>query len=42
MIVAAAEKRPAFPDFAFGYHIQRIVEACLRSHEKRAWVKIEN
>ena len=42
MIVAAAEKRAAFPDFAFGYHIQRIVEACQRSHEKRAWVKIEN
>jgi predicted dehydrogenase len=42
MIVAAAEKRPGLPDFAFGYRIQRIVEECQRSHENRAWVTIEN
>jgi predicted dehydrogenase len=40
MIAAVAEGRKAFPDFAFGYRIQRVVEACQRSHEQRAWVKV--
>jgi predicted dehydrogenase len=39
MITAVAEGRPAYPDFAFGYRVQRVVEACLRSHRARAWVK---
>jgi predicted dehydrogenase len=40
MIAAVAEGRPAFPDFSFGYRIQRVIEACQRSHETRAWVAV--
>jgi predicted dehydrogenase len=42
MLVAVAEGRPAFPDFAFGYRIQRIIEACQRSHATRAWVAVDD
>jgi len=40
MIEAVAAGRPAYPDFAFGYRVQRVVEACQRSHAERAWVKV--
>jgi predicted dehydrogenase len=42
MLVAVAEGRPAFPDFAFGYRIQRIIEACQRSHATRSWVAVDD
>ncbi len=40
MIEAVAAGRAAYPDFAFGHQVQRIVEACQRSHEEHGWVKI--
>ena len=40
MIAAVAEGRPAMPDFAFGHRIQRVIEACQRSHETRSWVSV--
>ncbi len=40
MIAAVGEGRPAWPDFAFGYRVQRVVEACQRSHRERSWVKV--
>lgn len=40
MIEAVATGRPAYPDFAFGHRIQRVVEACQLSHAQRAWVKV--
>jgi predicted dehydrogenase len=40
MIEAVAAGRPAYPDFAFGHKIQRVVEACQRSHEVHGWVKV--
>jgi len=40
MIAAVGEGRKAFPDFAFGYRIQSVVEACQQSHERRAWVRV--
>ncbi len=42
MIVAVGEDRPAYPGFAFGYRIQRIIAACQKSHETRSWVKVDN
>jgi predicted dehydrogenase len=40
MIEAVAAGRPAYPDFAFGHRVQRVVEACQRSHAERGWVKV--
>ena len=40
MLMAVAEGRPAFPDFAFGYRVQRVVEACIRSSTERRWVAV--
>ena len=40
MIEAVAAGRPAYPDFAFGHKVQRVVEACQKSHAARAWVKV--
>ncbi len=40
MIAAVGEGRPAWPDFAFGYRVQRVVEACQRSHREHGWVKV--
>jgi predicted dehydrogenase len=40
MIVAIGENRPAHPDFDFAHKVQRVVEACLRSHEQRRWVRV--
>lgn len=40
LIVAIAENRPAHPDFDFGYQIQRVVDACQRSHDQRRWVQV--
>jgi predicted dehydrogenase len=40
MIEAVAAGRPAYPDFAFGYRVQRVVEACQRSHTQHAWVTV--
>jgi predicted dehydrogenase len=40
LIVAIAENRPAHPDFEFGYQVQRVVEACQRSHDQRRWVRV--
>jgi predicted dehydrogenase len=41
MLEAVAEGRKAWPDFAFGHRIQNVVEACMRSHRERAWVRVE-
>ena len=41
MVAAVAEGRLASPDFRFGYRIQRIVDACIRSHEQRGWVRLD-
>lgn len=40
MLVAVAEGRKAYPDFAFGYRVQNVVEACMQSHRERAWVRV--
>ena len=40
LLVAVAENRKLSPDFDFGYRVQRVVEACQRSHAERRWVKI--
>ncbi len=40
MIEAVAGDRPAYPDFGFGYRVQRVVDACQRSHAERAWVTV--
>jgi predicted dehydrogenase len=42
LIVAIAENRPAHPDFDFGYQVQRVVEACQRSHDQRRWVRVSD
>jgi predicted dehydrogenase len=42
LIVAIAENRPAHPDFDFGYQVQRVVEACQRSHDQRRWVWVSD
>ena len=42
LIKAIAENRPAHPDFDFGYRVQRVVEACQRSHEQRRWVPVSD
>ena len=42
MIAAVGEGRKAYPDFRFGYRTQQFVEACQRSHEERAWVKLDS
>lgn len=42
LIVAVAENRPAHPDFDFGYQVQRVVEACQRSHDQRRWVRVSD
>lgn len=41
MIEAVAERRPAYPDFGFGYRVQRVVDACQRSHAERRWVRLD-
>jgi predicted dehydrogenase len=40
MIEAVAAGRPAYPDFAFGYRVQRVVEACQKSHAEHGWVSV--
>ncbi|MBV8566233.1 MAG: Gfo/Idh/MocA family oxidoreductase [Methylobacteriaceae bacterium] len=40
MIAAVGEGRKAMPDFGFGLRVQEVVEACERSHAKRAWVRV--
>jgi predicted dehydrogenase len=42
LITAIAESRPAHPDFNFGYQVQRVVEACQRSHDQRRWVRVSD
>jgi predicted dehydrogenase len=42
LITAIAENRPAHPDFNFGYEVQRVVEACQRSHDQRRWVRLRD
>jgi predicted dehydrogenase len=42
LITAIAENRPAHPDFNFGYQVQRVVEACQRSHDQRRWVHVRD
>jgi predicted dehydrogenase len=42
LITAIAENRPAHPDFNFGYQVQRVVEACQRSHDQRRWVRLRD
>jgi predicted dehydrogenase len=42
LIVAIAENRLAHPDFDFGYQVQRVVEACQRSHDQRRWVWVSD
>ncbi|NJM91394.1 MAG: Gfo/Idh/MocA family oxidoreductase [Rhodospirillaceae bacterium] len=41
MLVAVAEGRKAWPDFAFGYRVQNVVEACMQSDRERAWVRVK-
>lgn len=41
MITAVAEERKAYPDFAFGLRIQRVIAACQQSHETRSWVTVD-
>ncbi len=41
LLMAIGEERPAYPDFEFAYQVQRVVDACQLSHEKRSWVKID-
>lgn len=40
MIEAVAAGRSAYPDFGFGYRVQRLVDACRKSHAEHAWVKV--
>jgi predicted dehydrogenase len=40
MLAAVGEGRKASPDFAFGHRVQRVVDACVRSHQARTWVKV--
>jgi predicted dehydrogenase len=40
MIVAAARGEPAYPDFRWAYRIQRVVDACVKSHAEKRWVKV--
>ncbi len=42
IISAIGEGRKAAPDFRFGYRIQNIVDACVRSHESRQWVQVHD
>jgi predicted dehydrogenase len=41
MIEAVAAGRTAYPDFGFGYRVQRVVDACQRSHAERRWVRLD-
>jgi predicted dehydrogenase len=41
LITAVAEGTPIFSDFDFGYQVDRVVEATLRSVERRGWVNVE-
>lgn len=40
IIAAIGERRPAYPDFRFGYEVQQVVDACVRSDKERRWVKM--
>jgi predicted dehydrogenase len=40
LIEAVAAGRPASPDFAEAYEVQRVIAALLRSSAERAWVRI--
>lgn len=40
MLEAVAAGRPAYPDFGFGYRVQRVVDACQRSHAEHGWVTV--
>jgi predicted dehydrogenase len=40
MIAAIGDGRPAYPDFRFGYELQRVVDACVQSDREGRWVKI--
>ncbi|MEO1794293.1 MAG: gfo/Idh/MocA family oxidoreductase, partial [Pseudomonadota bacterium] len=39
-LTAIDEGRPAWPDFAVGRDVQKVVDAAFRSHESRAWQTI--
>ncbi|MEL7303159.1 MAG: Gfo/Idh/MocA family oxidoreductase, partial [Pseudomonadota bacterium] len=39
-LTAIDEGRPAWPDFAVGRDVQKVVDAAFRSHETRAWQTI--
>ena len=41
IIAAIGEDRRAAPDFRFGYRTQAVVDACIRAHESRQWVRVE-
>ena len=38
--LVAVVGEPAFPNFAFGYRIQSVVEACVLSNAERRWVGV--
>lgn len=40
IIAAIGEGRRAYPDFRFGYEVQQVVDACVRSDKERRWVKM--
>jgi predicted dehydrogenase len=39
-LVAAAAGARAYPDFRWAYRIQRVVDACIRSHAEQRWVQV--
>ena len=41
LILAIAEKRPVIADFRFGYEVDRVLEAVVRSIERRGWVFLD-
>jgi predicted dehydrogenase len=40
LILAIAGKKPCSPDFRFGWTINRVVEAALRSSDEHRWVRV--
>src|SRR5262245_16967531 len=41
LLLAVAEKRKAWPDFREAWEIQRVIDAVIRSHARRRWIRIE-
>lgn len=41
VVRSVARREPEWPTFRDGYNIMRIVDACFRSSERRAWVEVQ-